>query len=319
MRITLEEKKKQYRIIYELIYNDPRIYINKISSILKTDRSTAGRRTHEAFNDKYVLHPQVRKKSYKNTREYVYILKSNDPIQDYLDYIEDENIVYHAELLGSTNFWIISRTEIDLKGDILAEGARSDYYVAYAPNHSWLTAIEKMNTMIEKFNPDKYVNKGYIHSHLNEYLEWDSEFEILYREFKYNARKKQTPVRKKYLISGSKLQDWYNKFFEYCTVFTRWFPEGFSAYDPYLIMFETDFEDFIIELFSELPTSSVFFKVGDILFLYANVPRQYVRSIDPFTSVNRLHIPYMVRILKKEEIIKEQSRFGVEYSWGKDL
>ena len=319
MRQTIEEKKKQYRIIYELICNSPRIFINEISSALNTDRGTASRRTHEAFNDGYVLKPQVRKKSYKNMKEYIYILNSSDAIQNYLDYIEDENVVYHAELLGPANFWIMAREEIDLKGEILAEGARSDYYVAHAPNHSWLTAIEKIHTMVKEFNSDRYVTKGYIHDHLNEYLDWNSEFEMLYREFKYNARKKQTPIRKKHLISGSKLQDWYEKYLEYCTVFTRWFPEGFSAYDPYLIMFETDYEDFIVELFSELPTSSIFFKVGDILFLYANVPRQYIRSIDSFTSVNRFHIPYIIRILEKEDIIKSQSRFSVEYSWGKEL
>jgi hypothetical protein len=34
-----------------------------------------------------------------------------------------------------------------------------------------------------------------------------------------------------------------------------------------MFMFETDYEDFIVDLFSELPTSTFFFKVANKLFV----------------------------------------------------
>lgn len=319
LRLTLDQKKRQYRLIYESIYRNPRIFIKDIASILKIDRNTAAKRLQEAFEDGFVLIPQLRKLSFGNFKEYMYVFNSKNPLRAYLDYIENQDVVYHAELLGSFNFWIVTRDEIDIGGSVILEGPRSDYFVTYAPNQSWTTAIEKMHIMVENFDIAEYNPRGIIKTRWNKTVGWDSEFELLYREFKYNVRQKQTPLRKKYLISGMKLEKWYKEFPEYCTVFTRYFPDGFSAYDPYLLIFETDYEDFLIDLFSELPTSSFFFKVADKLFLYADVPRQYIRSIDLHASVNRLHIPLLVEDLLRRGIIKSHFRSIIEYSWGKDL
>ncbi len=210
---------------------------------------------------------------------------------------------------------------MDIDGDIVVEGFRSDYHVTYAPNHSWETAIEKIHRKIELFDPRDYEPKGYIKTHFDETATWDSEFEMLYREYKYNLRKKETPLRMKYLISAGKMQKWYQKFPEYCTVITRYFPDGFSACDPHIFMFETEYEDFIIDLFSELPSSSVFFKVSNKLFLYADVPRHFMRSIDLHKGVNRLHIPILVEKLVEKEIIKNEGEEYaiIDYSWGKEL
>lgn len=62
--------------------------------------------------------------------------------------------------------------------------------------------------------------------------------------------------------------------------FTRYFPEGAKAYDPYLFVFETDYEDFIVDLFSELPTSTFFFKVSDKLLMSGRMIKTSVRKVD---------------------------------------
>lgn len=125
---------------------------------------------------------------------------------------------------------------------------------------------------------------------------------------------------KKYHISGEKTYTWLKNLPEYCTLFIRYFPERFSAYDPYLFMFETDYEDFIIDLFSELPTSPFFFKGSTKLFLFANIDRRLLRSTDnQISDITKLHIPLLIGDLLERGIIRSEAHAISEYYWVKDL
>ena len=93
-----------------------------------------------------------------------------------------------------------------------------------------------------------------------------------------------------------------------------------KIYDPYIFVFETDYEDFIIDLFSELPTSCLFFKVSGKLVLYAYVDREQVKSIDLHVpDISKMHIPLLIRNLIKKGIIKSKERAAVAYHWRKDI
>jgi len=320
LSLSLEHRKKQYRTIYETLDRKPRIYVKDVARRLGVDPRTASRRMIEAYDLGIVSKSQVRKRSHANTKEYVYFVRCEYPHGMYQEYSERMDVIYHAVTGGFADLWIISKERIDIEGDVLIEGPRSDYYTAFAPNHSWDAAIQIMNRKAEEFNPDDYSPKGIIKTHWNEITEWDIEDELLYRYFKYNLRKPFTPVMKEYLISNGKIYKWLNRLSECCTVSVRYFPEGASAYDPYLLMFETDYEDFIIDLFSELPTSSFFFKVADKLFMYANVDRYSLRRMGlNMSDVSQLHIPLLVDDLLKKGILRRGVDSLVKYSCSKDF
>jgi predicted DNA-binding transcriptional regulator len=320
MRTSLEERKKQYRIIYELLCKSTRIHIKDLAHILEIDPYTASRRLREAFEQGYISFPQVRKRSYAALKEYMYFVNCDHPFALYKKHSQDSSIVYHARMIGFANMWIIADKEINIEGDIIEKGLHSDYYVAYAPHHSWIRAIKNMQEKARAFDPKEYEPTGIIETHWHETIEWDIEDEILLREFKYNVRKKLSPIMKKNRISAEKIYKFFDRMHECCTVFTRYFPETISAYDPYLFMFETDYEDFIISLFSELPTSSFFFKVSDKLFLYANVDRSTLREIGlTMNDISQLHIPLLVDDLLRRGILEREEHGIVEYAWLKDL
>jgi hypothetical protein len=132
-------------------------------------------------------------------------------------------------------------------------------------------------------------------------------------------RKALTPLKREYLIATQKFKNWLKKLPECCNIMVRYYPEKRSSYDPYIFVFETDYEDFVIDLFSELPTSSTFFKVSDKLILYAYVERKSVRDddIQPISDVSELHIPLLMRKLLKKGIIKSKAHATVNYHWGK--
>ena len=54
----------------------------------------------EAYDLGYVSKPQVRMRSYGNTKEYVYFVNSEYPHNLYKKYSENMNVSYHAALGG---------------------------------------------------------------------------------------------------------------------------------------------------------------------------------------------------------------------------
>ncbi len=316
---SLKEQKRQYRVIFELLDRDPRIYIKDIALKLKIDPNTASNRLAKALTEKYFSLPQVRKCSYRNTIEHVYFVDCKKPLELFRQCQEDSNVIYHARMSGFASMWITTKEKIDIEGAVIC-GPRSDYYISYPPNHSWKQAIPNMQRKAETFSLEEYQQKGLIRNHWNETIEWGKIDEILYREFKYNLRKKFSSIMRAHRISSNRIYRFLGRVHECCTVFTRYFPESIMAYDPYLFMFETDYEDFIIELFSELPTSSFFFKVSDKLFLYANIERSSIREPGRHMSdISQLDIPLLVEGLLKRGILKSEEHTLVEYYWAKPL
>jgi DNA-binding Lrp family transcriptional regulator len=315
VRTTPEEKKRHYRTIFECVNENPRIKPGQLSKILGTRPSTARNRTQEAYDLGYIIGPHLRLKSYKNFKEYVSLVKCKNPLELYEKYIQDKNIIYHAKMDGDANLWIISKEKIDVEGKII-EGIRSDYHMSIPPDHSWDQAIKNMQEKVEDFDPEKCQSKEIIKNHWNEIADWNAEDEMLYREFKYDLRKPLEPVIKKHHIWGGKAYDWLKKLPQYCTITTSYFPESISQYDPYLFIVETGYEDFIIDLFSELPTSVLFFKVSDKLLIYAHVDRGSMRSVDFRASdISKLHIPFLMRDLHKRAIIKNEMHASVQCYW----
>ena len=286
---------------------------------LGVDQRTASARLKKARELQHIVGPEAGKRSYANFPEYMYFVNCKDPDLLYQKYREDKNVIFHALMYGFANLWVISKEKMDIEGDIVVEGLRSDYHVAFAPNHLWDDAVQIIKKRIEEFNPEEYVPKGYIKTHFGETIEWNKKDEILHRYFRDDLRKPFAPVKKDYKISRNEFREWLEKLPKCCTIATFYYPDTLHKYEPYLFLFETDYEDFIIDLFSELPSSSWFFKVSDKLFLYAHVPKQFIKENDLRITPNRLNIPLLANELLERGIIRRRAHGPIEAYWVKDL
>lgn len=320
MLLSAEDRRRQYRLIYEVLWKDPRIHVKDLARVLNINPRAASRRLSEALSLGIFSPLQIRIRSFSNKLEYMYFVNSEDPLEMYMELSENPNVIYHAVMDGFSNLWIVTKEKIRIDGDIVLEGVRSDYHVAFAPDHSWEQSVAAMQKKVEGFNPKMYCPTRRIQSHWHESIPWGKDDEILYRAFKYNLRKKLTQVMEEHFLSTTKVYEWLNRLPECCTIFMRYFPSGVSTYDPYLFMFETDYEDFIVDLFSELPTSSFFFRVGDKLFLSARIEKSSVRNVDyEMSNISQLHIPLLIKALKKKEVLRREAHALFEYHWKKEL
>ena len=82
---------------------------------------------------------------------------------------------------------------------------------------------------------------------------------------------------------------------------------------------ETDYEDFIIKLFSELPTSCLFFKVADKLVFHVFLRKELLRFIGSQNGFDKLRLNLLIMNLLAKGILKSETHTIFEYYWGKNI
>ncbi len=316
MKLTSEQKKKQYRKIYESMFSSPFIPITDISEVLGVEWRPASKRLEEAKKLQIIMGPVARPLSFFNLREYVYVFNAENPDAAYDEYCSDPRVLYNARIAGYYNTLVFSSEKIDIGGDIKVQGPRSDFHVSFAPDQSFDQALLNGLKKIEAFSPDSYSPRKYIKNHSDETVKWDENDEKLYSYFKYDLRKKVGPLIKEQQISKDIIYHFLETIEKRCTIVTAYFPESYLNHVSYLYTFNTDYEDFIIEVFSELPTTTISFKVADTLFLYVYAPRKFIWDVDPYTPKG-LRIPHIEKELFDKQVVRNKARSIIEYSWSK--
>ncbi len=314
--VAPEKKKRRFRELYELLFADYRIRNYRISE--KLGYRSVGALLEEAREEKYITGPEIRKLSYANTSEHVYFFDAEDPSVAYMKYRKDPRVVYNAKLYGFCNSLVISREEMNVDGEIAFKGPRSDYYMPFAPDQSWEKALQNMREKIEIFRPANYTPQQFIANHGNETVRWNDNDEAMYRYFKYDLKRKTGPLIKEQRISDDTVYYWFETLDKRCTICTGYYPETVLEYNTYIYSFETDYEDFVVELFSELPASPSFFKVSDKLILFAYLPKRLMKDTD-YLEVNAWYIPLVEMNLLNKGIIKKKRDATIAYYRAKDF
>ena len=317
MYSTPEQKERHYRTIYEIIDETPRIEQKDISTIMGLRPGVVGNRIKEAREKGYLFGPEIRKKSYKNLKEYLCFAACEDSLHSYKIYTNNEKTLHYTLTDGYFDARIVSTEKIHVTDTVLAEGFRSDYYIPSVPDHTWKIAVQIMRKMVDAFDPQKYMPKGYIETHWDESAVWDEKDEILYREFEYNFRKPYSPLIKKHKIYKYTIDAWFEKIHQYCTVFTSYYLDTWRSYYFYIYMIETDYKDFIVELFSQLPATTWFYTVSDKLFIDMCIDRGLKRrgQKDRFEDV--LAFFKMINALLDRGIVKSVNRASIDHTWWK--
>ena len=101
--IALERFRRHCRLMYETLYENCRVSINELNGILKV--RNAPRTLKKAFDEHYIVGPEVRKMALANFPEYMYFVNCRNPDSPYRNYRQDENVIFHALMYGFANLW----------------------------------------------------------------------------------------------------------------------------------------------------------------------------------------------------------------------
>jgi hypothetical protein len=251
---------------------DPRVPTKHLAKKVRVTRNTAAKYLDEFIEDRILFPPQLRLKMTKQITEYVYLLKIKDPIS-FSEFIKNHNSVFYTCMLGGPfNILFMSYTpltvsHLDGYEDTILAGIRSDYKVPTVQKRDfstgWKIMMEKINNPPEKSMIPNTLPKG---------GGWTPELWELYNHLKYDVRIGFTPLVKKFKFHATTFYKRYRDLLTLTDVFVPFYPLGEKRYTSFYLLFETDYQQFIIDSFGELPVYSTHMRIKDLLLSYVKIP-----------------------------------------------
>ena len=308
MKSTFWPYSKDPYELFSLIIDNPRIPKLQMARIFHVNPLTLNRWWNAAIEKKIIIPPVFRRKSYSNFREYFYFLNVKDPHKLYeLFQIKDLPLIYFSVHIGSWNFQIISREPLDFLENVLFSGPRSDYLVSIPPNRTFKDCNKKVNAILRNLDVLE-LRESPLTFHNEEYTPWDENDEAIYWNICNDLRKPFASVVKSSKTYNDKTWTWFKNRDKFGDTITMFFPEGETSYQVSLFCIDTEYDSLIIDIFSELPTSSVFYKICDQLMMCIYLPF--------FPSPDARALPFKaLSILKKEELVVDYTNSIVQYGF----
>jgi len=305
VKSTLWKHTKDPYEIFKLVLENPRIPKTEIAKKFNVNPKTAEIWWNNAVKYGIIIPPVFRRKSYLNFREYFYFIDGQDPHSLYEELQESKDILYFSVQTGFANFQIISRSPLSLQSNVVLSGERSNYYVSIPPNCTFEESISKIQNKLKNLKELKPFPSPLIYQK-KAYGPWDELDEIIYREFSNNMRKPFTHVIESTNAYSDKIMKWLRRRHRFGDTITMFFPEGESSYQLSLFCIETKNDWLLIDLFSQMPTSSVFYRLGKKLMMSIYLP--FFPSPE-----GRMIVRKVLSILQKKELVSSYTNSIVEY------
>ena len=91
---------------------------------------------------------------------------------------------------------------------------------------------------------------------------------------------------------------------DFSQTITMYFPEGLNTYQPTVFCVESEYDSVLIDLFSWLPVSTVFYRVEDKLLISFYLP---------YNLEGRYIVREVLSTLRKKELVTNYTNSIVEY------
>jgi hypothetical protein len=284
-RLSEEEIRHLQYQIYRLSYDDPWITTKQISKSVNRSISTVKRYSKEAEKEIIVPAQHLRLNSpFKR----VTLLLFEDKWKAYNELQEYPGVTYLSVYQGDWDITAVYDGFMDFsqisgyKGKMM-EGSMGRIFTHKVTYTSWDACFSHMQKLLEQKNPEQSTVTCELR-----YPEWNDDHWKMFNYFKLDLKKKFSYLRKECPISWRCYEEWKDALRDYCTVITYYFPEGYLAYDSFTLCFKTGYEQYIVDLFSTFPTSSIFHKVGDYLLVNIFVPLDYEKQMRIYDIVSQL-------------------------------
>ena len=294
--------------LFQLIVEDPRIPKKEIARRFNVNLKTAEIWWNHATGRRIIIPPIIRRKCYRNFREYFYFLSTDDPHTLFNELQKYKEILYVSVESGFSNLFAISENPLDIEGDIVTEGCRSDYYVTIPPDQSFQAAISEIRRKLQLLDsfkefPSPLIQRNYA------YEPWDEKDEAIFQTLCNDMRISFSRVLRETKTYSDKILKWFRRRDEFGDTITMFFPRGDSSYILLRYLIETDMDSLLIDIFSELPTSTTFCRIGEKLMISVYLP---------FIAEGRKIVREVMSVLKRERLVTDYTNSFVEYGYRPD-
>lgn len=273
--------------IYSYRYDEPWITNKKVAAIAGRSISTINRYAQQAEAKAVFWNPHPRLKPY--SRKKVSLLLFENKYKAFNELKGYPGVDYLCVYQGDWNILVSYNGPIDFtqfSGYIrtVTEGVRGRVFAPKVSYTSWESSFNQMETFLKQREAIEKTNFACDPRDPN----WDEEDWVLYYYFAYDLRRSFSKLRKKYLISWRKYQKWKETLTDYCTVVTCYFPGGLNIYNGITLRYQTDYEQYIVDLLSCLPVTPIFYKIGPYIMVTIYHPRIYQPEFKIFEIISVL-------------------------------
>ena len=283
-RLSEEEKRYLKYQIYSLRRDDPWIPDKKVSELLNRSLSTINRYAKQAEEEGVIWNPTL---GLAHPDRKVALLRFKDKMKAFYTLQEYMNVGYICVSQGGWDVIALYDGEVDFLSipgyeKTVMKGHRDIIFTPKVSYTSWDRCFVEMENLLKKTPVESSIKCNLC------YPQWDEEEWNLYCFFRPNMRKKFSDLRKESPISWRKYEEWKQNLRTHCTIMMEYYPEGNKAYDSVILCFKTEYEQYIVEFFSHMPTTCFFYKIGEYVMVSMFIPQDYEQQINLYKMISQL-------------------------------
>lgn len=252
-----------------------------------------------------IIPPVFRRKSFANFREYFYFIRSEDPHLLYETLKESKDITYYSVHTGFADLQLISENLLSPDVDVVLWGERSNYHVSIPPDCTFEEAIKRIEKKLLNLEEIKPYPSPLLYQK-RAYGPWDDIDEAIYRELTNNIRKPFTHIIRSTNAYSDKIMKWFHDRHKFGHTITMFFPQGEGSYQLSIFSIDTKNDWLVIDLFSELPTSTIFYRLNKKLMMSIYLPFLPSKGA-------RFIVRKVLSYLQKKELVAGYTNSIVEY------
>ncbi len=268
-----------YYSLYLLFLDEPRVGYSKIGRTLDIHDKSAKKLYRWALNEKVLLPPFLRLNTYPNHQEYAYFLKFKDVQPTFIKLTKDPRVLYVSACSGAFDLMVISSEKIDFSMEqgfqsYILSGPRGDFIYNKVVKRS----MEEYFTEFENFLNEKSLPTSRITAPVREEFVWDDLDLSLFNLLKHDLRMKYVDILKCLGLSKSVFYEHLHRIMDNCTVWTPFYPHGYSNYNGYFLLFNTDHEKQLIDQLKRIPVHCPIFKIEKWLYSYILLQKDFLQN-----------------------------------------
>lgn len=303
-----EDIRQLQYCIFRTFLHDPRLYYDRGANRCGTVRNTFTKYWKEGLKNQVFFPPQIRLNMYKDRKEYIYLVQSNNVHELYEYYIHHPDVIYVAYMVGKFDLLVQTNAPLEVvPHNTILCGSRGNYIFPETPLCPFESALDRIEDALD-----------YAHVPSRIVVEYPEEPEIkgapygwqIFPYLKYNLRPNYTFIVKKLGISFTSFYKGFEYLLKVSTVLLPYYPLGFLQYVQHFFVFWTDYEELLCELFGYLPCHVSITKVDDALLVYASIQQEW--------DMKKRFFDLCYRMLKLK-LIKQYWTANPLFHWVPDL
>ena len=254
----------RYFKIYEQIYEDPFMPIKHIVQKTAIPRSTVSRHVREMNELGIMFGPVIYLKPAQNYHQHAAFLKIKDPVVTYQCLRAFPTVISRSLASGSWNVMLTSEKGINptvLRGfkECVLQGIKGVTWLSKVASLTWDESVHRMHKALR--SPGE---KSYLYEEIPS-LPWDKKEWTLYHTFKLNVRTPATPALQKLGIRYEQYRKWLSSLLDVADIQVPFYPRGLDQYFMFDFLFKSDYQKQIKDILGLLPSTSLFFSVGEYI------------------------------------------------------